>query len=68
MANFKPHIVGVKEYPTYKELKSDLKRQLEKADTPLTVSRSKRGEWGEWFEIWELNYLGKPVIRKEGWM
>ena len=33
----------------------------------ITVSRSKRGEWGEYFEIWSL-VNGKPKIIKEGWM
>ncbi len=30
------------------------------------VTRSRRGEWGEWFEKWVL-INGKPTIIKKGW-
>ena len=32
----------------------------------VNVYRHRRGEWGEWFEHWEISN-GKPVIVKEGW-
>jgi hypothetical protein len=35
-------------------------------DRPVFVVRSRRGEWGEWFEHWEL-INGKPTIVKKGW-
>jgi len=55
-------------YPTYRLLKKDLKDILkENVSEHVTVSRSKRGEWGEWFEHWVLSN-GKPIIIKEGWM
>lgn len=56
------------QYPTYRELKKNLKKHLEEnLEATISVSRSRRGEWGEWFENWQL-VNGKPVIVKEGWM
>jgi hypothetical protein len=54
--------------PTYRELKKNMRLLLKRAaDNAVTVSRSRRGEWGEWFEIWQMCH-GKPVIIKQGWM
>ncbi len=56
------------EYNTYRELRKDLKRQLEEnAEDTLSVARSKRGQGFEWFEIWELSACGKPRLVREGW-
>jgi len=33
----------------------------------ISVYRSKRGEWGEWFEVWKQDGRGGAVIIKEGW-
>lgn len=33
----------------------------------VSVYRSKRGEWGQWFEHWKLVDM-KPVKIKEGWL
>lgn len=72
MARFKPTVlVGDKDisYPTYQKLKSELKNLLEQSpDGIVRVYRSRRGQWGEWFEHWQLNYQRKPVIIKQGWM
>ena len=58
---------NVNVYPTYAKLKASLGAVLrESHDECATVVRSKRGEWGEWFEHWEL-VNGKPKIVKEGW-
>lgn len=54
-------------YPTYKELKKNLKNHLEEnLEATICVSRSRRGEWGEWFENWQL-IDNKPQIVKQGW-
>jgi len=54
-------------YKTYAELKKNLKKHLEESiEFPISVNRSRRGEWGEWFEHWVL-VNGKPTIIKEGW-
>jgi hypothetical protein len=54
-------------FVTYRELKKHIKQVLlENLEDTVSVSRSKRGEWGEWFEHWML-IDGKPKIVKEGW-
>lgn len=57
-----------KVYPTYRQLVSDIPSIIEDSiDGIAYVSRSRRGEWGEWFERWEENSFGKPSIVKQGW-
>lgn len=58
-----------KSFDTYAELKKALKNYIlhnHIGDTPVTVTRSKRGKFGEWFEKWEL-VDGVPTITKKGW-
>jgi len=68
----RPYAVIGKEwrpFKTYAELKSNLKSLIEESpDKEITVFRSRRGEWGEWFEYWKFNSKRKPVITKQGWM
>jgi hypothetical protein len=55
------------EFPTYRELKSNIKQYLEESSEPtISVYRHRRGEWGEWYERWEL-INGKPKIVQSGW-
>jgi hypothetical protein len=55
-------------FSTYRELLSNMKLLLKRSiDNSVFVSRSKRGEWGEWFEYWSMSN-GKPGITKQGWM
>ena len=75
--NWKPHLhiavannqlgwIGYT-YPTYRILLSKIKQHLtESLDNEVRVYRSRRGEWGEWFEYWSL-VNGKPKITKQGW-
>ena len=59
-----------KQFNTYAELKKALKDYIlhnHIGGDEVVVSRSRRGEWGEWFEKWEL-VNGKPTIVKQGWM
>lgn len=58
-----------KQYNTYRELKKDLKDACEQNidDEGVHVLRSKRAEWGEYFEYWKLDNNDKPTIVKEGW-
>lgn len=76
MSNFKPSIrinnrnftASWRTFPTHKELKRNLLQALlDSYDHEVSVSRSKRGEWGEWFENWILSD-NKPLKIKEGWM
>ena len=54
-------------YKTYRELKKDLPRVLaETNEDYISVYRSRRAEWGEWFEHWAL-INGKPKIITQGW-
>jgi len=75
MAKFKPQVTIITKvnqyktlhYPTYKELVKNMKRHLEEnLEANISVSRSRRGEGGEWYEIWEM-IKGKPTIIKKGW-
>jgi hypothetical protein len=55
------------QYPTYRELVKNMKRHLEEnLEANISVSRSRRGEWGEWYEVWQM-VDGKPTIIKKGW-
>ena len=54
------------EYKTYAELKKNLKKHLaENLEPTVSVYRSRRGQWGEWFEHWTC--ATKPFIIAEGW-
>jgi hypothetical protein len=58
----------IKRFPTYNEVKKNLVALLkESPEEIITLVRSRRGEWGEWFEKWGL-LNGRPVKLKEGWM
>lgn len=57
------------EYKTYKELKKNLKKHiLESWGGEVDVTRTRRGEWGQWFERWKLTFDGKPYITKQTWL
>ena len=56
-------------FKTYAELKKALRDYIlhnHIGEHPVMVSRSRRGEWGEWFEKW-VKINGKPTIIKKGW-
>ena len=56
-------------FKTYAELKKALKDRIlheHIGEDEVFVTRSKRGEFGEWFEKWAL-VDGKPKITKKGW-
>ena len=59
------------QYKTYRELLKNLPTHVaESLESYVTVSRSRRGEWGEWFEHWRLGGTKeKPraIKIKEGW-
>jgi hypothetical protein len=60
-------MVNINVYPTYAKLKRSIATMLsESHDGRVNVVRSRKGEWGEWFENWEL-VDGKPKIVREGW-
>jgi len=56
------------EFHTYAQLKSRMKAILNKSQTGHAfVVRSRRGQWGEWFEHWYLDDNGKAYISVHGW-
>lgn len=76
MARFKPIASYTDEkgkehentYDTYAKLKRALRAMLKASkDNVITVNRSRRGEWGQWFEHWSEANNGKIEIIKEGW-
>jgi hypothetical protein len=55
-------------FPTYANVLKNLKDLLQRSNSKeVTIFRSRRGEWGEWFEKWMLRG-NKPFKFKEGWM
>lgn len=63
-------------FNTYAEVKRNMRLLLDRSivgnklrtNAEVFVSRSRRGEWGEWFEYWGYNAERKPVITKQGWL
>jgi hypothetical protein len=56
-------------YDTYAELKKNLKKHIQDSwNGRVSVTRTRRGEWGQWFEKWMLNFDGKPHITKQTWL
>jgi len=59
-------------FKTYRQLVKEIESYLlqaycpEDEDTTVFVVRSRRGEWGEWCETWEM-INGVPTIIKSGW-
>jgi len=54
---------------TYAEVRRKMAEYLDESQNrEVYVSRSRRGQWGEWVEYWGFNAERKPVITKQGWM
>lgn len=52
---------------TYRKLKQLLKEYLPLSlDGEITICRERRGNWGEWYEKWQM-VNNKPKIIKQGW-
>ena len=59
-----------KSFNTYAELKKALRDYIldnHIGDDEVFVTRSRRGEWGEWYEKW-IKVNGVPTILKQGWL
>lgn len=53
--------------PTYKEVKRKMNAFMQDSfDENVNVFRSRRGQWGEWFENWS-RVGSKAMIHKQGW-
>lgn len=72
---FKPYVSYLKNgkdigltIPRYATVKSKLKAFIQDSDDGFVrVYRSRRGEWGEWFEHWAELPNGKIKKITEGW-
>ena len=71
MTQWKPQVTingQTTSFDTYRGGLRNMKLLLERSvDNEVCVSRSKRGQWGEWFERWQLQ-CGKPVLIKACWL
>ena len=57
------------ERPTFRQLKKDLPALMkEYGMDEATVFRSRRGEFGEWFQKFSLTTKGKLYTFNQGWM
>lgn len=64
--DYSHEIAEEKIFKTYAELKKELKRYVLKYGN-AHVTRTRRGEWGQWFEIWSMDG-GKLMRTKETWL
>lgn len=57
-------------FDTYSKLRSSMKAMMaDSVDNVLTVTRTRRGEWGQWFENWQIDESTNKLIKvKEGWL
>ena len=65
-------------FSSYREVVRNMKLLLQRStNNEVHVSRSKRGQWGEWFEYWQMSkirqqpngkIISKPEIFNQGWM
>lgn len=56
-----------RDFDTYRLLRKAIPDLLEEAiDDEVHVARSRRGQCGEWFEVWVPGPKG-PKLVKEGW-
>jgi hypothetical protein len=57
-----------KRFNTYRELQKEMRTMLEEStNNEVCVSRSRRGEWGEWHEEWRMTTISYPnnrVVRR----
>ncbi len=52
----------------YRKVLKNIRKYLEMSSTnKVTVTRYRRGQFGEWFEWWRM-VDGRPEIVWEGWM
>jgi len=72
------HLVGVHsrpcetycvEFKTYRQLLKELPSLFkETGKQVITIYRTRRGEWGEWFEKWTTTAKGDLSLIKQGWL
>jgi hypothetical protein len=57
-------------YDSYASLKKDMLLLMGRSyDDRVRVTRTRRGEWGQWYEEWGRHPVtGKPIIIKSTWL
>lgn len=57
-------------FDSYKDLKKLMGQMMEQSyDDRVMVTRTRRGEWGQWHETWAPHPVtGKPTIIKSTWL
>lgn len=59
-----------KTFPTYAKLRRAMTALMnDSINDVVEVTRTRRGKWGQWFEVWERNnYTNKITIVKQTWL
>lgn len=59
-----------KTFPTYIKLRRAMKAMMsDSIDNVIDVTRTRRGEWGQWFERWAINEQTNKLEKiKETWL
>ena len=59
-----------KVFPTYAKLRRAMKTMMsDSIDNIVGVTRTRRGEWGQWFERWAINEQTNKLEKiKETWL
>lgn len=57
-------------FSTYAKLRQAMKALMDDSvNDVVRVTRTRRGEWGQWYEVWERNqYTNKIEKIKETWL
>ncbi len=57
-------------FDTYNLLLKEMRAMMhDSMDNIISVTRTRRGEWGQWFERWQLDPdTKKPTIIKQTWL
>lgn len=57
-------------FPTYAKLRGAMKAMMnDSVDNVVDVTRTRRGEWGQWFERWAINEQTNKLEKiKETWL
>ena len=57
-------------FDTYTKLRGAMRTMMsDSLDNTIDVIRTRRGEWGEWFERWSINEDNNKLVKiKETWM
>lgn len=57
-------------FDSYRDLKKEMKQMMDKSyNDRVLITRTRRGEWGQWHETWAPHPISnKPIIIKQTWL